>query len=1295
MQKSCTIFAVMLVLTLMATLVTGVDIGTDAGGSSWLGSTAMAQTPSQEVLGPTIEVTPVPEQSSGGSQALNVLGVIVLTLIVPYILGVWIASSIRLPEMGQKLGVILASLVCSVSICFLLWPPKFGIDLQGGVILVYEVDQKASLDLLESDTTPNESAFNLTPEKRLEQGTAQLITQLQKRINPSGTSEVVIRPYGENQIEVIVPQAESSDLASIKRLITKAGVLDFLIVANKQDHDFLMTRAEDESQIGATFVTDRKGERIGRWVRVDDDARGTVGGGNISDPSLKPYVNGQRHMVRGGGPGLPLEVLMRVERPEYRLGGKHLSSAAVTRDEYGKPAVSFEFGIDGARRMGHLSAENLSEPNMPRKLGIVMDNYLISAPNIQKVITDRGIITGSFTQDEVDDLTQVLRSGRLPVVLRKEPISEQKISATLGDDTIRKGQIAITISLIAVLIFMAIYYRVAGLVACFALLFNLVLVLAVMIALSADLTLPGIAGLVLTVGMSVDANVLIYERIREELAGGASLRVALSNGFSKAMSTIVDANITTLITAAVLFRIGTDQVRGFAVTLFVGILMSMFTAIYVSRGIFDILEKKRVIKTLSFMPSASSIGYDFIGKARGAMIASLVVIAIGLVGVFGRGKDIFDIDFNGGSSVQVYLTEAMPISEVRSKLTGVLPDLSVSAVTLEGSEDRIYKVDTSLAEYGELGKVSITDRSGKTAEVDLTGIDTLNQIILALDAADVKVAVLPNADGDGIEFQDETGADSGTMSVKNVDDKTQTASNLRMNFSTDALRYNTGKIPAGVDVVQEKIAQVFTGPNGESMLVMHNMDFTPPAEVTGVVFPSATTTPEAAPATTEESKSAPEPEATTEEKADDKPAEEKPSEDKQSLLIPASTRMLAWMPWNGWATGLLQEEGEGDKEPPIEEKAADDKPADETPAEQKPADEKPADEKPADEKPMEEAPKEEMPVETTAAPAEEETAPMTETPMAEAPAAEEAPEGEVPATGAGSMFQDIAGGVAEGPRFKTETKLSFDEGISAETVRTMILDAADALTVAPPEIQLLDVESRPLPVDSRVSQEEWTVRLSTDPAQSDKLLQQVSKGLDSTPVWPSSSKIGSKVAGDMQTMAASAIFFCLIGIVGYIWFRFQSFAFGIAAVVALVHDVLVTLGAIAISYWLAPFLGFAQITEFKISLPVVAAFLTIIGYSLNDTIVIFDRIREVRGKSPKLTSEMINISINQTLGRTLLTSLTTLIVVIILFFIGGEGIHSFSFSLVVGVIAGTYSTVFIACPTLLWLMNREKAPAKD
>jgi SecD/SecF fusion protein len=201
------------------------------------------------------------------------------------------------------------------------------------------------------------------------------------------------------------------------------------------------------------------------------------------------------------------------------------------------------------------------------------------------------------------------------------------------------------------------------------------------------------------------------------------------------------------------------------------------------------------------------------------------------------------------------------------------------------------------------------------------------------------------------------------------------------------------------------------------------------------------------------------------------------------------------------------------------------------------------------------------------------------------------------------------------------------------------------------------------------------------------MLKEWAQEYNEKPYFPTTSQVGGQIARETQIQAAVAMLASLIGIIVYVWFRFQSVAFGLAAVVALIHDVLVVISAIAISHFIAQWTGFLGIEEFKISLPIVAALLTIIGYSLNDTIVIFDRIREVRGKRVELNAEIVDASISQTLSRTLLTSLTTFMVVFVLYCFGGDAIHGFAFALVVGVVAGTYSTIFIACPVLLWLFN--------
>jgi len=220
---------------------------------------------------------------------------------------------------------------------------------------------------------------------------------------------------------------------------------------------------------------------------------------------------------------------------------------------------------------------------------------------------------------------------------------------------------------------------------------------------------------------------------------------------------------------------------------------------------------------------------------------------------------------------------------------------------------------------------------------------------------------------------------------------------------------------------------------------------------------------------------------------------------------------------------------------------------------------------------------------------------------------------------------------------------------------------------------------------SEARYQQWTLETSLQPDQVKPLLEGAQKELAATPVFPSSSEIGGKVATDTQVMALYAVLASMVMIVIYIWIRFQNLIFGLAAVLALIHDVLITLAFLAVSYYVAPYLSGLMVDPFKISLPVMAAILTIIGFSINDKIVVFDRIREVRGKSPDLTPDMINLSINQTLSRTLLTGGAVIISCIILYIVGGPGIHGFSFAMLVGVIAGTYSSIYIATPVLLWL----------
>lgn len=307
--------------------------------------------------------------------------------------------------------------------------------------------------------------------------------------------------------------------------------------------------------------------------------------------------------------------------------------------------------------------------------------------------------------------------------------------------------------------------------------------------------------------------------------------------------------------------------------------------------------------------------------------------------------------------------------------------------------------------------------------------------------------------------------------------------------------------------------------------------------------------------------------------------------------------------------------------------------------------------------------------------------------MAQLPAATEESPSPAPGTAPASSEPDSnASAEIDAGVLRSQAELTFDERLNADTLEELIKETATELNFTEPDLVLSNEDW-----DGASSQpfRNWKVQLSSPPDEATQILQRLGTRLSETPVWLAADQIGGSVAGNKTRQALIAVAASLLGIIAYLWVRFQHVYYGVAAVVAVIHDVIVTIVAIAVSYWLKDVLGFLQVEEFKISLPVVAAILTIIGYSLNDTIVIFDRIREIKGKSPHLTEDVINTSINQTLSRTILTSLTTLIVVVILYAIGGQGIHAFAFCLIIGVGVGTYSTVFIASPVLLWLSGDE------
>jgi len=962
--------------------------------------------------------------------------VAVATLAISFFLGGYLGKKLRMRDHGWKIGLCLFSLLASVVVLLMGPPLKLGIDLSGGVILVYEVDQ-AKLKQTENQKVDMD----------------KLIEAVTRRVNPGGQKEVVIRKYGAQQIEVIVPEVEQAEVDRIKRIISTTGNLEFRILSNQRNDKELIERALAEPS--KVHLYDAENHLQAWWAPVKEGEEHSFDG--YREIARRTRKVGDREIT---------EIL--VNNDIYNVTGGYLTKAEAGTDRRGRPCVNFTFNSAGGQLFGQLTSTHLPEEliDFTYKLGILLDGQLYSAPSIQSTITDRGEITGSFTQQEVQELVNVLNAGSLPVALSKEPVSELFSGPTLGQDTIEKSTKAMLIAAVLVPLFMLWYYRFSGLVADIALTLNMLMLFAIMLTIKAAFTLTGFAGLALTVGMAVDNNVLIYERLREELERGATLRMAIRNAFQRASAVIIDANLTTLLAATVLYVIGSDQVKGFAVTLWLGVAISMYTAVFVSRVIFDVAEKRQWITRVKMLRLIGRTNIDFMSWFRYTLPVSLLIIVLAIAASIHRGKGLFDIDFTGGVSVQALFNAPQDTAEVRRLLSNKLPDLAISDVQLAGEAPGLrFVVNTS---EQEMGKVR-----GALSEV----------------------------------------------------------------FG-DKLKRNAARFSAPVMV--EK----------------------PSAE-----------------------------------------AEEKPVAKQQDAAVKEKAESAA-------------------------------------------------------------------PVEAAAG----KTAPRRPSPGAEAektPAAKPAAD-------------PFAGG--------SRSELTFAEPVNHETALQMLRAAMDALQISPDETAHQIGNDRYVEGD-HTAYKQWTLKIMLPVEKTQALLTTLERQAADSPIFPASNTIGAAVAGNTRMQAVYALVASWLCMIVYLWIRFQGVAFGLAAVASLVHDIFIILGAGAVSVYAAPYLGFLMIEPFKINLPIVAAFLTIIGYTVNDTIVVFDRIREVRGKNPDLTRQMVNASTNQTLSRTILTSLTVFLVVIVLYLFGGEAVHGFAFALIIGVLTGTYSSIYIAAPILLWLVGRREQSA--
>lgn len=412
-------------------------------------------------------------------------------------------------------------------------------------------------------------------------------------------------------------------------------------------------------------------------------------------------------------------------RGEAPLTGEVITDARQSLDERARPAVSMQMDAIGSKKW-----KNLTGSNIGRQVAIVLDNYVYTAPNVNGEIPNgNSQISGNFTNDEAADLANILKAGSLPAPTKI--VEEAVIGPTLGVEAQRQGISSILVGLLIVVLFMVAYYAKGGIVANVALLFNVFFIMGILANLGAALTLPGIAGIVLTIGMSIDANVLIFERIREELRNGIPMLQAISSGYKKAYSSIIDANVTTFLTGVILYTLGQGPVKGFAVTLMIGIICSFFSAVFITRVIVTYMTKKGNDSKISFDTPFSrgwltNINFDFLAKRRLAYMISTIVIALGILALT-TSELRLGVDFKGGRSYVVNFDEPMVASDVKNSLSSSAFGQSGIEVKEYNSSDKLkittsYKVeDESTAADEEVRGILVDGLNAATGKTFIDG----------------------------------------------------------------------------------------------------------------------------------------------------------------------------------------------------------------------------------------------------------------------------------------------------------------------------------------------------------------------------------------------------------------------------------------------------------------------------------------------------------------------------------------------------------------------------------------------
>ncbi|MCX6944996.1 MAG: protein translocase subunit SecD [Verrucomicrobiota bacterium] len=516
---------------------------------------------------------------------------------------------------------------------------QLGLDLKGGVAFTLEVDPKA--------------ATKYTDDVRKEK-LSKAIEIIAARINSFGIAEPIIRPVGENRIEVQLPGVNTKDNPDVVDNVKKPARLDFRIV-----HPTLTPALAAPGEVPPGYEI----------LTLEQD--------------------GQR------GESLSEDVFVK-RIPE--MGGESISESRVQADMYGKPEVTLRFTKEGRKHFADVTREIASGGRQAGRLGrlaIVLDGKLYSAPTVKEEIdSDSAQISGgSMTEREAFNLSNVLNNPLdLPLVVKEQ----KEVGPSLAEDAISSGVRASVIGTALVAAFMVTFYTTGGVVAVVMLAVNVLIIFGVMASLGATMTLPGLAGIVLTIGMAVDANILIFERMREELAAGKSLMISNQTGYMKALMTILDAHFVQLIICAIMILLGTGPIKGFGVTLAIGVLSTLFSVLITSHLLMEVLIDSQLLKRFTMRRMLKDLHVDFVKYGKPAFIGGWLIVALGVSVVLYKGDRIYGIDFAGGELITVQFTQRLDSAKIRQVAEAArIGEISPRYVSALGGGKEVLEIETT------------------------------------------------------------------------------------------------------------------------------------------------------------------------------------------------------------------------------------------------------------------------------------------------------------------------------------------------------------------------------------------------------------------------------------------------------------------------------------------------------------------------------------------------------------------------------------------------------------------------